>query len=141
MTNSKGRRVVRNVATGPHTSKQWIQKQVFRIDQTRDGGNPNTHWRESRRARLAARKIFAWGRDLGANNNKLYLSYIAVGHSDGTKAHISELMDQLKAQNEAAGREFRWTYGPEHKGKPSTIWSLRYTNVDHTITGTTVYGL
>ena len=139
MTNSKGRRVVRNVATGPHTSKVRGHAQVFRISQTPDGGHLKEH--KARMAKRAVRKLFAWGRDLGANNNKLYLSYIAVEHTDGRKAEISDLMNQLKAQNEAAGREFRWSYGPPHKDKPSTIWSLRYTNVDHTITGTAVYGL
>ena len=139
MTNNKGRRVVRNVATGPHRSKLRGHAQVFRISQTPDGGHLSEH--KARVAKQAVRKTFAWGRDIGANNNKLYLSYIAVEHTDGRKAEISDLMDQLKAQNEAANREFRWSYGPAHKGKPSTIWSLRYTNVDHTITGTAVYGL
>lgn len=111
---------------------------MFRISQTPEWGSLPEHRARAKAKEL--RKKFAWGRELGTNN-KLYLSYVAVEHKDGRKAHISDLMDQLKAQNEAAGREFRWSYGPPHKKLPSTIWSLRYTNVDHTITGTVVYGL
>lgn len=133
------RYIVRNVATGPHTSKLRGHAQVFRISQATGFEHLSEH--KARMAKKALRKLFAWGRDIGNNNNKLHLSYVAVEHSDGRKAEISDLMDQLKSQNEAGGREFRWSYGPAHKGKPSTIWSLRYKNVDHTITGTAVYGL
>ena len=128
-----------NVLTGPHASKLRVRAQTFRISQTPEGANLSEHM--ARKAKESIRKVFAWGRDIGPKNYKFYITNAAVEHKEHRNAHICDLMDELKAQNEAAGREFRWTYGPTKNGLPSAIWSLRYLNVDHTITGTVVYGL
>ena len=62
------RYIVRNVATGPHTSKLRGHAQVFRISQATGFEHLSEH--KARMAKKALRKLFAWGRDIGNNNNK-----------------------------------------------------------------------
>ncbi len=107
--------------------------QVYKVKQD-PGTRPDTM--AHRREVVRVNTIFAWGREAGRKTSKINSHYVSV---EGT---LADLMEAFKAQNEAAGREFRWFYGPDDaKGLATAVWALRYKNVEHAIHGTVVHGI